>query len=78
MLGWVGYQRLCTLLNGLLTELHIDTRKYNIHSFRIGAATTARQANIPNPLIQLMGRLKSNAYLTYIKTLWKWLSSPNT
>ena len=68
MLGWVGYQCLCTLLNGLLTELHIDTRKYNTHSFRIGAATTARQANILDPLIQLMGRWKSNAYLTYIKT----------
>ena len=49
-------QHLCTLLNGLLTELHIDTRKYNTHSFHIGAATTARQANIPDPLIQLMGR----------------------
>ena len=68
MLGWVGYQCLCTLLNGLLTELHIDTWKYNTHSFRIGAATTARQANILDPLIQLMGRWKGNAYLTYIKT----------
>ena len=68
MLGWVGYQRFCTLLNGLLTELHIDTRKYNALSFRIGVATTARQANILNPLIQLMGRWKSNTYLTYIKT----------
>ena len=61
-------QRLCTWLNGLLTELHIDTRKYNTHSFCIGADTTARQANIPDALIQLMGRWKSNAYLTYIKT----------
>ena len=68
MLGWVGYQCLCTLLNGLLTELHSDTRKYNTHSFRIGAANSARQANILDPLIQLMGRWKSNAYLTYIKT----------
>ena len=67
MLGWVDYQHLCTLLNGLLTKLYIDTRKYNTHSFRIGVATTKIQANIPNPLIQLMGRWKSNAYLTYIK-----------
>ena len=68
MLGWVGYQCLYTLLNGLLTELHIDTRKYNTHSFHIGAATTTRQANILDPLIQLRGRWKGNAYLTYIKT----------
>ena len=53
---YLTHQRLCTLLNGLLTELHIDTQKYNTHSFHIAAATTARQANIPDPLIQLMGR----------------------
>ena len=61
-------QRLCTLLDSLLIKLRINTQNYNTHSFRIGAATTARQANIPDPLIQLMGRWKSNAYLTYIKT----------
>ena len=61
-------QRLCSLLDSLLTTLQIDTRKYNTHSFRVGAATPARQANIPDALIQLMGRWKSSAYLTYIKT----------
>ena len=64
-------QRLCSLLDSVLTKLHIDNQKYNTHSFRIGAATTAREANIPDALIQLMGRWKSNAanaYLTYIKT----------
>ena len=61
-------QRLNFLLNTLLTTLNIDSSKYNTHSFRIGAATTAREANIPDALIQLMGRWKSNAYLTYIKT----------
>ena len=61
-------QRLCNLLDGLLTKLQIDTSKYNTHSFCIGAATTARQANIPDSLIQLMRKWKSNAYLTYVKT----------
>ena len=61
-------QRLCSILHSLLTTLQIETQKYNTHSFRVGAATTARQANIPDPLIQLMGRWKSSAYLTYIKT----------
>ena len=45
-------------VDGLLTKLQIDTSKYNTHSF---------QANIPDSLIQLMGRWKSNAYLTYVK-----------
>ena len=61
-------QCLCSLLDSLLTTLRIDTRKYNTHSFRVGAATTARKVNIPDVLIQLMGRWKSSAYLTYIKT----------
>ena len=59
---------LTILLNGLLTKLHIDTQKYNTHSFRIGTATTARQPNILDALIQLMGRWESNACLIYIKT----------
>ena len=71
-------QRLNSLLNTLLTTLKIDSRKYNTHSFCIGAATTAREANIPDALIQLMGRWKSNAYLTYIKTpQQQWPTSPN-
>ena len=61
-------QHLCSLLDGLLTKLQIDTSKYNTHSFRIRAATTAKQANIPDSLIQLIGRWKSNAYMTYVKT----------
>ena len=61
-------QCLCTMPSGLLTELHIDSLKYNTHNFRIGAATTARQANIPDTLIQFMGRWKNNEYLTYLET----------
>ena len=39
-----------------------------MHSFRIGAAITARQANVPDILIKMMGRWKSNAYQSYIRT----------
>ena len=63
------HQGLCILLDGVLTKLHIGSQKYNTHSFCIRAATTAREANIPDALIQLMERWKSIAYLTYMKTL---------
>ena len=44
-----------TAVDELLTELHIDKRLYNTHSFRIGAATSAIQANIPDVHIQMLG-----------------------
>ena len=43
-------QRFSLALNGLLNQLQMNTQCYNTHSFRIGAATTARQANIPEIL----------------------------
>ena len=46
---------LLTAVDELLTELHIDKRLYNTHSFRIGAATSAIQANIPDVHIQMLG-----------------------
>ena len=61
-------QRFSNILNTSLSRLGYDSTLYNTHSFRIGAATTARQANIPDPSIQMLGRWKSNAYLAYIRT----------
>ena len=46
----------------------MDSQCYNTHSFRIGAATTARQVNIPDAIIKMLGRWKSDAYQSYIKT----------
>jgi hypothetical protein len=40
---------------------------YSSHSFRIGAATTAASAGIPDHLIKTLGRWSSNAYLLYIR-----------
>ena len=39
---------------------------FSSHSFRIGAATSAARAGIPDHLIQGLGRWKSGAYKPYI------------
>ena len=44
------------------------TGQFNGHSFRRGAATTARQRGLREDEIQLLGRWKSNAYKAYIQT----------
>jgi len=41
---------------------------YASHSFRREAATEARTAGVPEAMIQLLGRWKSDAYLRYIET----------
>ena len=55
-------------LDDLLTNLHLDNKQYNTHSFRIGAATSAKQANIPDTYINMLGRWRSDSYQSYIKT----------
>ncbi len=41
---------------------------FGSHSFRIGAATTAGLAGVPDHMIQTLGRWNSSAYLAYIRT----------
>ena len=55
-------------IDALLESLQVDTTQYNTHSFRIGAATTAAQAHIPEAHIKMLGRWCSDAYQRYIKT----------
>lgn len=43
------------------------TGNYSGHSFRRGAATSAREAGLTDAEIQLLGRWKSDAYLLYIQ-----------
>ena len=61
-------QRFYLSLAAVLEQSGLNHKNYNTHSFRIGAATTARQAGIPDALIQMLGRWQSNAYKQYIKT----------
>ena len=41
---------------------------FSSHSFRNGAATSAARAGIPDPLIQVFGQGKSDAYKQHIQT----------
>ena len=47
----------------------LDVSRFNGHSFRIGAATTTAQVGIPDSVIQSLGRWKSSAFMTYVRTL---------
>ena len=47
----------------------LEATHYNTHSFRIGAATSAKQAGISDLCIKMLGRWQSNAYETYIRML---------
>ena len=54
-------------LDNLLHVLHLKKEHFNIHSFQIGAASSARAANIPDHQIQMLGRWRSDAYKLYIR-----------
>ena len=55
-------------LKDTIGKLNLDTHSYNTQSFRIGAATSAKQAGISDTHIKTLGRWQSDAYQRYIRT----------
>ena len=55
-------------LRDALQKAGVSTDNYTGHSFRIGAASAAAQAGLSDSLIQSLGRWKSSAFTTYIRT----------
>jgi integrase len=62
-------ERLVAHLRKALAEIGLDTANYSGHSFRIGAASTAARTGFNDSFIQTLGRWKSLAFTTYIRTL---------
>ena len=54
-------------IRNILNSLGIPQHQYAGHSFRIGAATSAAQAGVPDSTIQTLGRWHSAAFLQYIR-----------
>ena len=54
-------------LRRVLATFIPDANDYSGHSFRIGAATTAALASVPDHIIKMMGRWQSEAYTLYVR-----------
>ena len=61
-------QKFHNCLSTLLKNIGLSASQYNTHSFRIGAATSAKDAGISDTHIQMLGRWRSSAYQQYIRT----------
>ena len=55
-------------LKQLLHSLGYKDERYNGHSFRIGAATSAASGNVEDHMIKTLGRWRSDCYNRYIRT----------
>ena len=56
------------IIRVILQRMGLNPDCYAGHSFRIGGATAAAEANIPDHLIKTLGRWSSDCYQTYIRT----------
>jgi len=53
-------------LTALLADIGLPVNNFNTHSFRIGAATSAKQANISDIHIKMLSCWRSDTYQRYI------------
>ena len=60
-------QRFVEAVKAALHCAGVDQSKYNSHSFRIGAATTAAANGLEDSIVKTLGRWKSLAYLRYVQ-----------
>ena len=61
-------RRLVDAVREALALAGMDVGRFNGHSFRIGAASTAAACGIEDSLIQTLGQWKSSAFTQYILT----------
>ena len=54
-------------LDKLLSQLHLDKGQFNMHSFRIGTAASAKQTGMSDLHIKILGRWRNDAYQRYIR-----------
>jgi hypothetical protein len=64
----LSYEVLETELRRITKNLGFNEKLFAGHSFRIGGATCAFAAGVPEILIKRMGRWKSDAVLLYIRS----------
>ena len=59
-------ERLVSAVSSALSSQGLDVSRFNGHSFRVGAATTAAACGMKDSLIQALGRWRSQAFTAYI------------
>ena len=64
---WLTRQTFSEALNEALEELQMDLSKFNTHSFRKGAATSAKQVGMSDSHVKALGRWQSDAYQKYVR-----------
>ncbi len=66
---WVlSYSTFQKAIKTVAISLGLDPSRYSSHSLRIGGASVMAAAGLPDYVIQLIGRWKSLAFLTYIRS----------
>ena len=66
---------ICKVVKRALAFYGIDSSRYSSHSFRIGAATTAAAAGVPDRTIKALGCWSSDCYHMYIRLSLRCLNS---